>query len=130
MDYDHDVIIVGAGPAGLNAGYYAAKQGADVLILDKKKELGKPVRCGEAVVENILADFNIEPTDEIISNYVNSLTCISSKGKKVSVKTDIKGYILDRVKFEEYLGNCAKKKDVLIQLETTVIGLNKNRLVT
>ena len=43
---DYDIIIIGAGPAGLIAGQYAAKSGAKVLILDKKQELGVPVRCG------------------------------------------------------------------------------------
>ena len=72
MEYDHDVIIVGAGPAGLNAGYYSALSGADVLIVDKKTELGKPVRCAEAIIESVLHDNELEPKKEFISNPVNS----------------------------------------------------------
>ena len=129
MDFDYDIVIVGAGPAGLNAGYCAAKQGASVLILDKKKELGKPVRCAEAVVEDILIDHNIKTTKEIVSNYVNSLTCISSKGKQITFRSDTKGCILDRVKFEQFLGDRAEEQNAKIQLQTTVVGLNRKELV-
>ena len=43
-DY-YDVIVVGAGPAGSTAAYYAAENGSSVLLLDKKKELGSPIQC-------------------------------------------------------------------------------------
>ena len=43
-----DLIIVGGGPAGTTAAKYAASQGIDVLVLEKDKEIGVPVRCGEA----------------------------------------------------------------------------------
>ncbi len=128
MDYDYDIIIVGAGPAGLNAAVYAAKQGADVLVLDKKKELGIPVRCAEAVVENILHDFNIKPTKDIVANKVSSLKLYSSKGKKIELDIKLHGFILERDKFEQYLGTRAIAEGAKIQLDSTVIGLNKNKL--
>jgi flavin-dependent dehydrogenase len=34
----HDVVIVGAGPAGLMAGIFAARLGARVLILERMRE--------------------------------------------------------------------------------------------
>ena len=36
-EYDFDVIIVGAGPAGSTAAHDLAKSGAKVLLLDKEK---------------------------------------------------------------------------------------------
>lgn len=128
MEYDYDVIIVGAGPGGLLAGEYAAMDGAKVLIIDKKRELGKPVRCGEATIENVFQDFNIPPKNELISNTVNCMKCYSSGGKKLSVELHFKGYILNRIKFEQYLGIRAKKKGAIIQLNTTVIGLKRNKV--
>jgi digeranylgeranylglycerophospholipid reductase len=128
MKYDHDIIIVGAGPAGLLAGYYAASAGADTLIIDKKHELGKPVRCGEAAIENIFSDFNLKPKKEIISNKVNCLKCLSSMGKKMNVELNLNGYILDRVKFEQYLGSRTINKGAKIKLKTTVIGIKNNKI--
>ena len=128
MDYDYDIIVVGAGPAGLLAGYHAAERGAEVLILDKKEELGKPVRYAEATIENVFNDFKIEPKKELISNVVNCMKCYSSKGKEFSMELNLKGYVLNRVKFEQYLGTRAKKKGAKIQLQSTVVGLNKNKI--
>jgi digeranylgeranylglycerophospholipid reductase len=45
----YDVIVVGSGPAGGTAARYAARRGVKVLLLDKRKEIGVPVQCGEYV---------------------------------------------------------------------------------
>ena len=50
MSKIYETIIVGAGPAGLIAGKYLA----DSLILDKKREIGTPVQCGEGISEQAL----------------------------------------------------------------------------
>lgn len=34
----HDIVIIGAGPAGLMAGFFAARSGASVLVLEKMRE--------------------------------------------------------------------------------------------
>ena len=48
----YDVVVVGAGPAGSSAARYASRRGLKVLLLDKRKEIGVPVQCGEYVAEN------------------------------------------------------------------------------
>ena len=37
---DYDVIVAGGGPAGIGAGYMAAKRGAKTLVLEKGGRLG------------------------------------------------------------------------------------------
>jgi digeranylgeranylglycerophospholipid reductase len=123
---EYDIIIVGAGPAGLNAGIYAAEQGVNTLIIDKKQELGIPIRCAEATVETIFHDFKIKPTKETVANKVNVMKLYSSKGRKIEVAVKIQGYILNRDKFEQYLGQRAEDAGAKIQLNTTVVGLKGN----
>ncbi len=49
MKNNYDVIVVGAGPAGCIAARDAARAGLDVLLLEKRAEIGAPVRCAEAI---------------------------------------------------------------------------------
>ena len=44
-----DVLVVGAGPAGSGAARASALAGARTLMVDKKKEIGTPVQCGEVI---------------------------------------------------------------------------------
>ncbi|OGS49233.1 MAG: hypothetical protein A3K68_05945 [Euryarchaeota archaeon RBG_16_68_13] len=48
----YDVIVVGSGPAGGSAARYAARRGLKVLLIDKRREVGVPVQCGEYVAGN------------------------------------------------------------------------------
>ena len=52
---NYDVLIVGAGPAGSAAAACSAKAGARTLLVDRKKEIGTPVQCGEVVSASLLA---------------------------------------------------------------------------
>ena len=38
----HDVVVVGAGPAGLAAAVYAASEGLSVMALDQRRSAGRP----------------------------------------------------------------------------------------
>jgi len=46
------VVVVGAGPAGSSTARYAARRGLRVLLLEKRREVGIPVQCGEFMAEN------------------------------------------------------------------------------
>lgn len=41
----HDVIVVGAGPAGLYTALLVAEEGLDVLVLEEHAEVGAPTHC-------------------------------------------------------------------------------------
>ena len=44
----YDLVIVGAGPGGSTAARVAADSGLSGLLLEKRQEIGAPVRCAEA----------------------------------------------------------------------------------
>jgi digeranylgeranylglycerophospholipid reductase len=44
-----DVLVVGAGPAGSAAARAAARQGVSVLLAERRRRVGVPVRCAEYV---------------------------------------------------------------------------------
>jgi digeranylgeranylglycerophospholipid reductase len=53
MKEDILVAVVGAGPAGSSAAEAAAAGGAEVLLIDKKSEIGSPVQCGGFLPEAV-----------------------------------------------------------------------------
>jgi len=62
MKDEFDIIVVGAGPAGSMAARFAAEKGVSVLILEKDRDVGYPVRCGEAISKSGVEEF-IEPDE-------------------------------------------------------------------
>ena len=47
------VAVVGAGPAGSSAAEAVAASGVEVLLIDKKSEIGSPVQCGGFLPEAV-----------------------------------------------------------------------------
>lgn len=61
---ENDVVIVGAGPAGLAAGYYLAKAGVKTAILEKKLSVGGGI-WGGAAGYSVIAVEDTDILDEI-----------------------------------------------------------------
>ena len=49
MPPKYDVVIIGAGPTGSVSARFAAENGARVMMLERDREPGIPVRCAEGV---------------------------------------------------------------------------------
>jgi digeranylgeranylglycerophospholipid reductase len=116
----YKAIIIGAGPAGLIAGKYLDNS----LILDKKKEIGRPVQCGEGLSKAALKLQGITPDPSWISTVVKNIEVIASSGKKIILQDAEAGYVLDRVAFENFL---AKQCKAEIKLESKVIDLKREK---
>ncbi|WP_017981017.1 geranylgeranyl reductase family protein [Methanocaldococcus villosus] len=121
----YDVIVIGAGPAGSMASYYAAKSGAKTLLVEKSQEIGEPVRCAEAIQS--LEDFGIKPSDEFVRSVVVGGYLFSPSGNKVIVRQDkTKGYVVERKIFDKYLAIRAAKAGAKIRVKTNAIGLERD----
>ncbi|HYU05835.1 MAG TPA: FAD-dependent oxidoreductase, partial [Thermoplasmata archaeon] len=80
MDRDVDVLVVGAGPTGSTAAKYAALGGADVLLIEKRSEIGTPVRCGEGVAKRWLEEIGLDPSNGFICHEVDGARVIAPDG--------------------------------------------------
>src|SRR2546422_9446950 len=66
MDHQIDVLVVGAGPTGSTAATYAALGGAGVLLIEKRSEIGTPVRCAGGVAKRWVARIRLAPHPELV----------------------------------------------------------------
>ncbi len=106
----------------------AARAGAEVLLLDKRRELGVPVQCGEALAEEPLLELGIKPNPRWIAGEVNAVKLISPSGLEVSIAEKKVmhgkvGFILDRKVFDKHLAMLAAKEGSDVRVGTLVDGL-------
>jgi digeranylgeranylglycerophospholipid reductase len=124
MRESYDVIVVGAGPAGSTAARHAAAGGAKVLVLEKDREVGVPVRCGEAVDHEGLVQF-LQPDKKFIAAEIRNFKLIAPNGSVVKPNIDGVGYILDRKVFDYELTRIAADEGAEVVTKAYVDGITR-----
>lgn len=111
-----DVLVVGSGPAGSTTAKYAAEKGVQVTFIERRSEVGVPVRCGELMpsIEEIVGMFpNLNdaetlfdmPAEQRLRN-IEGIQLVNPKGKESLL--DFTGYTIDRDRFDQYLAKEAE----------------------
>lgn len=125
MNDRYDVIVAGAGPAGSVAAKTAAMNGLSVLLLEKRQEIGEPVRCAEGILCDRLPEF-MPPDPRWICGRVRRLR-IYSKDNTMSFNDDRDAiYVTDRKIFDRELARSAAAAGVDVVTKTQVTGLIVN----
>lgn len=127
MDRNVDVLVVGAGPTGSAAAKFAAQNGAEVLLIEKRAEIGTPVRCGEGVSRGWLEEIGLPPSREFICHEVDGARIIAPDGTSLLLDHQLAGnetgYVLERDQFDRFLAKQAAKEGADILIKTSAVGL-------
>jgi digeranylgeranylglycerophospholipid reductase len=119
----YDIAVVGAGPVGSTFARYIAEEGFNVLMLERKREIGVPLQCAGLLGKKI-KDVNILP-DEYILNQVYGAYLHSPSNNILKVgKKDVQAYVIDRVGYDKFLAEKAMDSGVEILLNHKVYDIN------
>ncbi len=106
----YDIVVVGSGPAGGMTALTAAKNGASVLILERDREVGIPVRCAEGIsIRSLTKFFDID--ERWISNHLEGARLYAPNGEFCTMAASAigGGVILERRLFDAHVCKLAAK---------------------
>ena len=126
-DLTTDVLVIGAGPAGSMAAKWAAHHGASVLMIEKRQEIGSPVRCGEGMSKSWLPDVGITPSSRWINVEVEGARIFSPREQALEINEkhagNEVGYVVERDAFDKALAIDAANAGVEVMLKTAAVGV-------
>jgi len=129
MSYDYDVAVVGAGPAGSMAAKNAAAGGAKVVMLEKRAEIGVPIRCGEGLDKRSVVKIGLTPNKKWIAHEVKGARIFAPDGSHLELTEEMAGnevgYIIKRDIFDKELAKDAIRAGTNIMIKTSAIDVIK-----
>ena len=106
INYHHDVIIIGGGPAGSMAALYLSKYGLNTCIIEKKK-FPQEVLCGEFLsgeVSKTLKELNLfESFLSLNPVKISKFKFINEQRTEISSEFYFPAYALKRSLFDHFL---------------------------
>jgi digeranylgeranylglycerophospholipid reductase len=122
----HDVVVIGAGPAGLHAAYRLASAGLDVMVIDAQKRIGENAVCSGVIGDEAFVRFGL-PRRSIL-NRICCIQAISPAGRKLEHRmTAPLAYVVDKAEFNRDLGEQARAAGTEISLGRVVTTVDCDR---
>jgi geranylgeranyl reductase family protein len=133
IKFMHDVVIVGAGPGGSAAAYYLAKQGLNVLLLDKA-EFPRDKTCGDGLTPRalkVLEDMGLLSELQAVGWRINGVELHAAHGNimKAPIPKE-NGYldqllIVPRLKLDDRIRQCALTAGATFHSPVRVRGIEQ-----
>jgi digeranylgeranylglycerophospholipid reductase len=125
MKKEYDLVVVGGGPGGSMAAMHAAKNGISACILEKTRDIGYPVRCGEAMGEMAIGQF-FEPKETWIAARIKRCSIIAPNGTRLKIPFNKEqGYVLNRKIFDYDLSLMAASEGAEVYTKSYVTSIDK-----
>ncbi|RLB76517.1 MAG: hypothetical protein DRH24_17745 [Deltaproteobacteria bacterium] len=119
----YDVIVVGAGFAGLSSALTLARQGLRVCVLERNKEIGKPVRTTGIFIQKLIDEFFIPK--QFLENEIKGIFVHSPSGKCYPIKLEGPRFYMGNIsRYQKWLANECIKWRVKFHLNTSCNDIN------
>ncbi len=125
---DTDVLVIGAGPAGCVAAWEAKRHAPelDVVLLERDRAVGAPVRCAEGVGDAGLREFAEPDGAPWVARKITRVIFLAPDDTEVKVAERDVGWILDRTRFDAFLGDRAAAAGVTVLVGTEAAGMSRD----
>ncbi|GAB4305952.1 MAG: NAD(P)/FAD-dependent oxidoreductase [Methanobacteriaceae archaeon] len=120
----YDVIVVGGRVAGSTSSFFASKKGLNVLMIEKRQEIGTPVQCAGATSYKTFETLQIKPSPKYVRSEIFGADLYSPEGKLAKLRGSVaEGLILERKIFDKELAIKSANAGTDIMLKTNVKDL-------
>ncbi len=133
---NYDVLVIGAGPAGSSAARYASRFGLKTLMVEKRPDIGSPVRCGEGISKAWMPEVDLKPESHWISDEVKGARIYGPSEKKPITLTagsagNEVGFVIERDKFDKHIAALAASEgsDVWVKSPALAVIKEGDRIV-
>ena len=127
---EYDVVVVGAGPAGSMTARYAAQGGCRTLLIEKRQEIGSPVRCGEGLARHFVEDTNLPFDRKWVAREVKGAKIFSPNGTELTIEEEHAGnevgIVLERDAFDKAVAKEAARAGADIWIKTMATAVIKD----
>ncbi|MEE9409572.1 MAG: NAD(P)/FAD-dependent oxidoreductase [Candidatus Heimdallarchaeota archaeon] len=125
---EHDIVVVGGGPAGLLSAIAAAELGKKVVLFESRSKIGEYEHCAGLLSYEGLKKLGLSklPPDVVQNGSIVGSHIHSPSGKTITVsKKKETACVVDRSLFNIYLSGLAKKEGVDIQTSSKINSLRR-----
>ena len=128
----YDMVVVGAGPAGSETAREAASRGLSVLLLEKRQEIGSPVRCAEGIAHASLSQHLTPDPRWVAARIRKARVVLKAEGREHVLEAEAAagsaespgvGYVLERRVFDRVLAERAALAGARVLVKTAATGL-------
>ena len=120
----YDIVVVGGRLGGSTASLFASKSDVDVLMIEKRQEIGSPVQCAEGVTYGTFETLEMKPSERYVRSHIKGAHIYSPDMRRITYEGGIaEGLVIDRKIFDKDLAIESARAGTDIMIKTNVKDL-------